>query len=65
MLGPNTGLHVFWSNPLVGTITTLALVMLFWPLVPFTWRMVKRMRGQGNDSGDTHQGINIDAKGLK
>jgi putative tricarboxylic transport membrane protein len=24
---------VFWSNWLVGTITTLALVMLFWPLI--------------------------------
>ena len=26
-------LRVFWSNWLVGTITTLALVMLFWPLI--------------------------------
>jgi len=24
---------VFWSNPLVGSITTLALVLLFWPLL--------------------------------
>jgi putative tricarboxylic transport membrane protein len=24
---------VMWSNPLVGSITTLALVMLLWPLI--------------------------------
>jgi putative tricarboxylic transport membrane protein len=24
---------IMWSNPLVGTITTLALVMLVWPLI--------------------------------
>jgi len=24
---------VFWSNPLVGSITTLALILLFWPLI--------------------------------
>ena len=24
---------VFWSNGLVGTITTLAIVLLFWPLI--------------------------------
>jgi len=24
---------VFWSNWLVGSITTLALVLLFWPLI--------------------------------
>jgi hypothetical protein len=26
-------LRVFWSNGLVGTITTLALILLFWPLI--------------------------------
>jgi len=26
-------LRVFWSNGLVGSITTLALVLLFWPLI--------------------------------
>lgn len=45
MLGPDTGLHVFWSNGLVGTITTLALVMLFWPLIPWLWRAARRMAG--------------------
>jgi putative tricarboxylic transport membrane protein len=46
MLGPEAGLHVFWSNPLVGTITTLALLMLAWPLLPVVWRLVLRaLRG--------------------
>ena len=42
MLGPGTGLHVFWSNGLVGTITTLALIMLFWPLVSLLWRVARK-----------------------
>jgi TctA family transporter len=33
MIGSNGDLRVFWSNGLVGTITTLALVLLFWPLI--------------------------------
>jgi TctA family transporter len=33
MIGSGGHLGVFWSNPLVGTITTLALVLLFWPLI--------------------------------
>ena len=32
MIGPSGGLGIFWSNPLVGTITTLALLLLFWPV---------------------------------
>jgi putative tricarboxylic transport membrane protein len=32
MLGSQGSLSVFWSNPLVGTITGLAMLMLFWPL---------------------------------
>jgi hypothetical protein len=24
---------VFWSNGLVGSITTLAIILLFWPLI--------------------------------
>ncbi|MDS1142058.1 tripartite tricarboxylate transporter permease [Pusillimonas sp. SM2304] len=51
MLGPGTGLHVFWSNGLVGTITTLALIMLFWPLVPFIWKRVRKSFGGGPDDG--------------
>lgn len=33
MLISKGSLGIFWSNPLVGSIATLALVMLFWPLV--------------------------------
>jgi putative tricarboxylic transport membrane protein len=33
MLVSQGNLGVFWSNPLVGSISTLALVMLFWPLL--------------------------------
>ena len=33
MIGSAGDLRVFWSNGLVGTITTLALVLLFWPLI--------------------------------
>lgn len=33
MIGSGGDFAVFWSNGLVGTITTLALIMLFWPLI--------------------------------
>jgi hypothetical protein len=33
---------VFFSNGLVGTITTLALIMLFWPLIS---SLITRIRG--------------------
>ena len=42
MLASKGGLGVFWSNSLVGSITTLALVMLFWPAISSIWR---RLRG--------------------
>lgn len=32
MIGADGDMRVFWSNGLVGSITTLALVLLFWPL---------------------------------
>jgi len=31
MIGSQGGILVFWSNPLVATLTTLAIVLLFWP----------------------------------
>ena len=52
MLGPGTGLHVFWSNSLVGTITTLALIMLFWPLIAFLWRAVRGKPRDNRPAGD-------------
>jgi putative tricarboxylic transport membrane protein len=33
---------IFWSNKLVGGLTTLALVLLFWPAI--SWLLV-RARG--------------------
>src|SRR5260221_6889336 len=33
MIGAQGDMRVFWSNGLVGSITTLALVLLFWPLI--------------------------------
>jgi len=41
MLGAQGDLSVFWSNGLVGTITALSMVMLFWPAI--TW-LYRRMR---------------------
>jgi len=35
MMGSKGDLAIFWSNSLVGTITTLALIMLFWPALTF------------------------------
>jgi TctA family transporter len=33
MLFSSGSLKIFWSNPLVGGLTSVALVMLFWPLI--------------------------------
>jgi putative tricarboxylic transport membrane protein len=41
MLGSKGHLDVFWSNPLVGSITTLALALLFWPVVSAAWRKLR------------------------
>ena len=49
MIGPSGGLGIFWSNPLVGTITTLALLMLFWPAIVFAWRRLRRLLGGDAD----------------
>jgi putative tricarboxylic transport membrane protein len=38
MLGSQGSLAVFWSNPLVGTLTAVSLLMLIWPL----WGMAQR-----------------------
>jgi putative tricarboxylic transport membrane protein len=41
MVGSRGELSTFWSNGLVGAITTLALAMLFWPLLSKVWRKLK------------------------
>jgi TctA family transporter len=33
MIGAGGDLRVFWSNGLVGSITTLAILLLFWPVI--------------------------------
>jgi putative tricarboxylic transport membrane protein len=39
MLGSQGSLTIFWSNWLVGTIMTLGMLLLFWPLI--TWLLEK------------------------
>jgi putative tricarboxylic transport membrane protein len=34
-------MRVFWSNNLVGSITTLALILLFWPLISKVWHTIR------------------------
>jgi TctA family transporter len=45
MIGPQGGVGIFWSNGLVGTITTLALIMLFWPLIGKAIDMFRGTKG--------------------
>jgi TctA family transporter len=33
MIGSGGDMGVFWSNWLVGSITTLAIMLLFWPVI--------------------------------
>ncbi len=40
MIGAEGDMRVFWSNGLVGTIATLAIVLLFWPLIEKAWGQV-------------------------
>ena len=43
MLGSQGDLSVFFSNPLVGTITAAALLLLFWPLIS---KLISLARGR-------------------
>ena len=42
MLLSQGSLGIFWSNPLVGSIVGLAVLMLVWPL----WGLAKRQMAQ-------------------
>jgi TctA family transporter len=42
MIGSAGDVRVFWSNSLVGSITTLALILLFWPLISAAIDKLKR-----------------------
>jgi TctA family transporter len=43
MIGAEGSIGVFWSNWLVGSITTLAIVLLFWPVIDKAFVSVRRM----------------------
>jgi TctA family transporter len=43
MIGAGGDLKVFWSNGLVGSITTLAIVLLFWPVIDKAFGSVGRL----------------------
>ncbi|MGZ5114097.1 MAG: tripartite tricarboxylate transporter permease, partial [Usitatibacter sp.] len=47
MIGSAGDMRVFWSNGLVGSITTLALVLLFWPLIGRVIGRVRARSGHG------------------
>ncbi|MEO5881921.1 MAG: tripartite tricarboxylate transporter permease, partial [Caldimonas sp.] len=42
MLSSQGDVRIMWANPLVGSITTLALVLLFWPLISKLLSLVRR-----------------------
>jgi putative tricarboxylic transport membrane protein len=42
MLVSQGDLMIMWSNPLVGSITTLALLMLVWPLISKALALVRK-----------------------
>ena len=42
MIGSGGTVKVFWSNGLVGSITTLAIVLLFWPLIDRVFELFGR-----------------------
>ena len=43
MIGSGGTMKVFWSNGLVGSITTLAIVLLFWPVIDKVFGSVGRL----------------------
>jgi TctA family transporter len=51
MIGAGGDLTVFWSNGLVGSITTLAFVLLFWPVLGRVFELASRLWRPANDRG--------------
>jgi len=43
MIGAGGDMTVFWSNGLVGSITTLAIALLFWPVLDGLFGRVGRL----------------------
>ena len=54
MLVSQGDLMIMWSNPLVGSITTLALLMLVWPLIS---KVLARIRAPKVDEFAAHRGV--------
>jgi putative tricarboxylic transport membrane protein len=48
MLGPEGSLGVFFANPLVGTITGAAMLLLFWPLISRAIAIGRGRNGRGS-----------------
>lgn len=48
LLGSGGSLGIFWSNWLVGTIMTLGMLLLFWPLIG---PLVERLKGGASGGG--------------
>jgi TctA family transporter len=46
MIGSGGDMKVFWSNGLVGSITTLVILLLFWPLIDRALSGARRLRRQ-------------------
>lgn len=42
MLISNGSIGVFWNNPLSGTIATLGLLLLVWPLINKAWALIRK-----------------------
>jgi putative tricarboxylic transport membrane protein len=42
MLVSQGDVMIMWSNPLVGTITTLALLLLVWPIFSKAWAKIRK-----------------------
>jgi putative tricarboxylic transport membrane protein len=51
MIGSGGDMKVFWSNGLVGSITTLAIMLLFWPVIDKIFGSVERLWRPAKASG--------------
>jgi putative tricarboxylic transport membrane protein len=43
MIGSGGDMKVFWSNGLVGSITSLAIALLFWPVIDKVFGSIGRL----------------------
>jgi TctA family transporter len=51
MIGSGGDMKVFWSNGLVGSITTLAIVRLFWPVIERAFAGLGRLSRPAKTAG--------------